>query len=118
MISLFLAGMRVVVLTDLARFRLHTISLFIVVLLVCAALVQLLWNHLRADFARLPRLTYGKAIGFVVLWGLLFVIVLAMISGARELMTPAAWEKQSNGGYKLTQSEPPASLQFSDPEAK
>jgi hypothetical protein len=30
----------------------------------------------------------------VALWGLLFVLVLTMISGARELMTPGAWEKQ------------------------
>jgi hypothetical protein len=29
-----------------------------------------------------------------LLWGLLFVIVLAMISGARELMTPGAWQKR------------------------
>jgi hypothetical protein len=30
----------------------------------------------------------------VALWGLLFVLVLTMISGARELMTPGAWRKQ------------------------
>ena len=29
----------------------------------------------------------------MVLWGLMFVIVLTMISGARELMTPGAWKK-------------------------
>src|SRR5262249_44341344 len=31
--------------------------------------------------------------GLVALWGLLFVLVLTMISGARELMTPGAWTK-------------------------
>ncbi len=36
----------------------------------------------------------------VVLWGLLFTVVLAMISGARELMTPGAWEKQG-ATYRL-----------------
>ena len=30
----------------------------------------------------------------VVLWGLLFMLVLTMISGARELLTPGAWEKK------------------------
>lgn len=38
--------------------------------------------------------------GLVVLWGLLFIVVLAMISGARELMTPGAWEKQG-ATYRL-----------------
>src|SRR5204863_9233574 len=33
-------------------------------------------------------------------WGLLFVIVLAMISGARELMTPGAW-KRDGATYRL-----------------
>lgn len=43
-------------------------------------------------FAFLPPLTYGRALSIIVLWGGLFVIVLAMISGARELMTPAPWD--------------------------
>jgi len=30
----------------------------------------------------------------MTLWGLLFVLVLTMISGARKLMTPGAWEKK------------------------
>ncbi len=30
----------------------------------------------------------------MIIWGLLFVLVLTMISGARELMTPGAWEKE------------------------
>lgn len=80
-------------LTDLARMRVEVISFFLVVLLVSAGLVQVLWNYLRRGFERLPRLTYGKAVGLVVLWGLLFVIVLLMISGARKLMTPGAWER-------------------------
>jgi hypothetical protein len=81
-------------LSDLTRARLEAISFFIVVLLVSAAVVQRIWNALRRDFERLPRLSYGKACGVVVLWGLLFVLVLTMVSGARELMTPGAWEKQ------------------------
>lgn len=84
--------------------RLQTISFFLLVLLLCALAVQLLWNYLRRDFPTLPRLTYGKALAAVVLWGLLFVLVLVMISGARELMTPGAWQKQGFT-YRLSESE-------------
>ena len=88
-------------LTDIAQLRVEAISFFLFILLVCAGLIQLLWNRLRTTFLRLPRLSYPKALGLVVLWGLLFIIVLAMISGARELMTPGAWEKQG-ATYRLT----------------
>jgi len=56
---------------------------------------------LRKDWTFLPRLNYGRALVVVGLWGLLFVLVLTMISGARELMTPGAWEKQGST-YRLT----------------
>jgi hypothetical protein len=81
-------------LTEPAVMRLATISFFLAGLLVCAAVVRWLWNGLGKDFPNLPRLTYLRALGAVLLWGLLFVIVLTMISGARELMTPGAWKKQ------------------------
>lgn len=101
-----LAGMRPApTLTELAKFRLHTLSFFLIVILVSAAIVRLLWNYLRKDFTRLPRLSYPKAIAIVVLWGLMFVIVLAMISGARELMTPGAWAPRAGGGYELTDAD-------------
>jgi hypothetical protein len=87
------AGMPSFSLGDAARLRLQTISFFLIALLLSAWGIQLLWNYLRRDFTSLPRLSYGKALGVVVLWGLLFVLVLTMISGARELMTPGAWEK-------------------------
>ena len=89
-----LAGMPSYTLTDVARMRLETISFFTVAFLVFAALVKLLWNCLAADFPKLPRMTYTKALAAVVLWGLLFMLVLTMISGARELLTPGAWEKK------------------------
>jgi len=89
-----------IVLTDIARMRFETISFFLLILLVCAGLIQLLWNGLRAGFARLPRLTFLRALALVLLWGLLFIIVLTMISGARELMTPGAWEKDG-ATYRL-----------------
>src|SRR5262249_45662747 len=88
-------------LTEPVVMRLQTISFFLAGLLVCAAVVRWLWNGLCKDFPKLPRLTYLRALGAVLLWGLLFVIVLTMISGARELMTPGAWKKQG-WTYKLT----------------
>jgi hypothetical protein len=96
---------RVARVNDTALARLQTISFFLVVLLACAGTVQGLWNYLRRDFPRLPRLSFGRALAGVLLWGLLFVIVLAMISGARELMTPGAWQKQGFT-YKLTPGVP------------
>lgn len=87
-------GMPSYTLTDVARMRLETISFFAAAFLVFAALIKGLWNYLAADFPRLPRMTYGKALAAVILWGLLFMLVLTMISGARELLTPGAWEKK------------------------
>jgi hypothetical protein len=88
--------------------RVQAISFFLLVLLICTTVVKWLWNYLQRDFPKLPRLTFGKALAGVLLWGLLFIIVLTMISGARELMTPGAWQKQGFT-YKLTpQSNPSA----------
>jgi hypothetical protein len=92
-------------LSDLALARVEVISFFLLGLLACAGVVRWVWNSLRKDFPVLPRLSYARAIGIIVLWGLLFVLVLTMISGARELMTPGAWEK-SGLTYRLVQ--PPA----------
>ncbi len=86
------AGMPMVRLSDVARMRLDVISFFLVGLLLSAAAIHWLWNQLRTDFPRLPEIHYGKALGVVILWGLLFIVVLTMISGVRELMTPGAWE--------------------------
>ena len=92
-------------LTDVARLRVEVISFFLMGLLLSAGVVMAVWNGLRRDFAWLPRLSYGKACGVIVLWGLLFVVVLTMISGARELMTPGAWEKEGVT-YKLRTAAP------------
>lgn len=101
------AGMPSVTLTDLAHMRIQTISFFLVGLLLSSWFVQLLWNNLRRDFSSLPRLGYGKALSAVILWGLLFMLVLTMISGARELMTPGAWEKRGLT-YRLPSEQPAA----------
>lgn len=80
------------VLNEVPKLRIQAISFFLVVFLLSALLVQWLWNSLRKDYKSLPELSYLRAVGLVTLWGLLFVLVLTMISGARELMTPGAWE--------------------------
>jgi len=87
-----LAGMPSPVFTDWATMRISTISLFVMVLLVSALVVKILWNALAKDFTKLPRLGYWRSMGLVFLWGFLFLFVLTMIAGARELMTPEAWE--------------------------
>jgi hypothetical protein len=91
-------------LREVPKLRLQSLSFFLMVLLISAAVIRLIWNSLRKDFSRLPHLTYFKSLGLVLLWGLLFVLVLAMISGARELLTPGAWER--NGAtYRLKEGE-------------
>jgi hypothetical protein len=92
-------------LTDLARQRVEVVSFFLILLLACTGVIQWVWNGLRRDFPVLPRLSYPRALGVIVLWGLLFVLVLTMISGARELLTPGAWEKK---GLTYQLSPPPA----------
>ncbi|MGC4031756.1 MAG: hypothetical protein QM754_08495 [Tepidisphaeraceae bacterium] len=89
-----LAGMPSFTLTDVAKMRLDSISLFLAILFLHAWGIKGLWNAIAADFPSLPKMTYWRAVGVMTLWGLLFVLVLTMISGARELLTPGAWEKQ------------------------
>jgi hypothetical protein len=86
------AGMPTPVLTEWATMRLSAISFFTVGMLVSALVVKLLWNSLAKDFTKLPRLGYLRSLALVVLWGFLFLFVLTMIAGARELMTPEAWQ--------------------------
>ena len=101
---------RVLRLGDSPLARLQTISFFLLVFLLSAAAFRAIWNYLRRDFTRLPRLSFGRAVAGVFLWGVLFVIVLTMISGARELMTPGAWRKQG-ATYKLADNPPPVQLE-------
>lgn len=101
------AGMPGVSLSDFGWLSLQAISFFGIVFLICGFVVQRIWNGLQRDFPRLPRLSFGKAIGVVFLWGLLFVLVLTMISGARELMTPGAWVKNGST-YRLPNTSEPS----------
>lgn len=104
---------RVRSLADVARMRLEVISFFGIMFLLFAAMIQALWNGLRKDFPRLPRLSYFRALSLIALWGLLFLLVLTMISGARELMTPGAWEKVG-ATYRLAPEPPPIEAEITE----
>lgn len=98
---------RYLTLSKLAKLRLDAISFFLVSLLACGWAVKLIWNSLAKDFPKFPRISYLRSLGLIALWGLLFLLVLTMISGARELMTPGAWRK--NGlTYELAEPAKPA----------
>lgn len=99
-----LAGMPSFALSDVANLRLEAISFFALGLLLLAAAVRALWNALAADVPALPRLGYKAALAGVVVFGLAFHLVLTMISGARELMTPGAWTRDGVT-YTLTKTE-------------
>jgi hypothetical protein len=99
-----LAGMPMMTLTDLAQARLQVISFFLVVLLLASLGLKWIWNSLRQDFPKLPRMTFKRSCTITLLWGALFMLILTMISGARELMTPGAWER-SGSVYKLKSTD-------------
>lgn len=88
------------IVTESGQARLHNISFFLLVLIGSSAGVWGLWNTLRRDFPRLPALRFRGAVAAVILLGLASFVVLTMISGARELMTPGAWER-SGATYRL-----------------
>lgn len=98
------AGMTVVTLTEIARARLDALSFFLFSYLVISWVVKGIWNQLGKSFESLPKLKFRQALGVVFVSGLLFYVVLTMISGARELLTPGAWEKQGSG-YRLRGEE-------------
>ncbi|MCP3100030.1 hypothetical protein LZ198_14230 [Myxococcus sp. K15C18031901] len=102
-----LAGMPSVRLSDIASQRVEAISFFVGVFALVALAVRVLWNRLRKDFPRLPLLTFRSAAALVFLLSLGFHLVLSMIAGGRELMTPGAWER-SGVTYQLTSSLPPS----------
>jgi len=94
------AGMTVYGLRDIYRLRLEEISFFLVLLLTCAFLLKLLWNNAVKGFSSLPRLKYLQSLCLAVLFGLLTLLILTMISGIREVLTPGAWRHQGTS-YRL-----------------
>jgi hypothetical protein len=97
------AGMTIPVFTEIARARFQVISFFLVLYLALAFIYQILWNSLSKDFPKLPRIRYRGALGALAVCGLFIYVILTMISGARELMTPGAW---SRSGIFYTIREP------------
>lgn len=87
------AGMPNYHITEIARLRLSAISFFLFIYFLASFALFGLWHFLRKDFSALPRLSFKKALALVFLWGLAFQLVLVMIAGTRELMTPEAWER-------------------------
>lgn len=91
-----LAGMTVYDLNDVVRLRLQDISFFAFLLLLATLGVRWLWNYLAKDFSRLPRLSFVRALSLTALLSILMLLILVMISGARELLTPGAWYRQGS----------------------
>ncbi len=92
----FVAGMPQIRLTDFARLRLEVMSFFLVALLLLAWIFQLLWNAISKDIPSWPKLHFRGAAGILVVTLLLLGLVLSMITGARELMTPRAWKPKGS----------------------
>jgi hypothetical protein len=87
-------------LTDVASARLDVISFFVIAFFLSALLLRWAWNVLAKDFAWMPRLRFKHATGLLLVCSLFLYVVLTMISGARELMTPGAWVK-TGATYQL-----------------
>lgn len=64
-------------------------------------MVKFLWNQLAKGIPAIPRIGFGKALCLMLVSGLFMYVILTMISGARELMTPGAWEKEGIS-YRLS----------------
>ena len=87
-------------LRDIYRLRLEDLSFFVFLLLGCALFLKLLWNYAFKGFPSLPRIKYLQALAISILFGLAMLLILTMISGIREVLTPGAWRHQGTS-YKL-----------------
>lgn len=97
------AGMPItpVRISEVAALRIQALSFFIVLFFVLALVVKVAWNTLAKDFKAMPRITYLRSLCLMFIWGLAMSVLLTMISAARELMTPGAWERVG-WTYKVT----------------
>jgi len=94
------AGMPSFTLREIYRLRFQELSFFVVLLFACALLFQLTWNYAGKGFSAIPRMNYRRALSLSFLLGLAMLLVLTMISGIREVLTPGAWRKQGST-YRL-----------------
>ncbi|WP_372371414.1 hypothetical protein [Candidatus Uabimicrobium sp. HlEnr_7] len=107
-IALFLesplyAGMPAIRLGYLSSLRVEALSFFLFIFLVATWIFKSLWNKVLIEIVNLPKVTYKRALGIMILWAMVFNLILTMISGARELMTPGAWVSQG-ATYRLKSS--------------
>jgi hypothetical protein len=101
------AGMTSYTLNEVVRLRMEDISFFGLLLLLCATGFLLTWNYVARGIPFLPKLNFLRALCLTGVLSLLMLLVLSMISGARELLTPGVWRRQGTG-YRLNEivSEP------------
>ena len=101
------AGMTVYDLNDVVRLRLEDVSFFAFLLLLCALGVKLVWNYVAKGMTALPRISFLRSLCVTGVLSLMMLLVLSMISGARELLTPGVWRRQGSA-YRLNDaaSEP------------
>ncbi len=102
------AGMTVYGLREIYRLRLEEISFFIALFITCSFLFKLLWNYAVNGFKFIPRINFRQALCLSMLFGFLMLLILTMISGIREILTPEAWRHQGTS-YRLNDpSQEPA----------
>jgi len=94
------AGMTVYGLRDIYRLRFEEMSFFIVLFVACAVFLKLLWNHAVKGFPAIPRLKLRHSFSLALLLGFAMLLILTMISGIREVLTPEAWRRQGSS-YRL-----------------
>jgi hypothetical protein len=94
------AGMTVYGLRDVYRLRIEELSFFLLLFIVCVFALKFLWNHAVKGFPSLPRLKFFQAGALALLLGLVMLVILTMISGIREVLTPGAWRHQGTS-YRL-----------------
>jgi hypothetical protein len=94
------AGMTVYGLRDIYRLRLQEMSFFLLLLVICAFTLKLLWNHAIKNVPSVPRIEFFQAFCLALLLGLSMLLILTMISGIREVLTPEAWRHQGTS-YRL-----------------
>ena len=87
------AGMSSFTLTEAASARIDVVSFFLFVFAMSSLALRWAWNVLARDFAWMPRIGFKQALAMMLVSGLFLYVILTMISGARELMTPGAWAK-------------------------
>lgn len=104
------AGMTSYSLSDIYKLRLEELSFFLVVFLFCSVMFRFLWNFAVKEMKCVPRLGWRQSFCLSMLLGIVMLLVLTMISGIREVLTPGAWRRQGSA-YKLNaEAQEPARL--------